>query len=180
MDYRAGSRTGKLASYHMFIFTGQVCTSNCVFTVGCFSLHYFLTGAPPATPVCAHLLRVLHCVHGLLIVMYFHRVCVWMSVCVCLINSLKVWLLKYYELSSLPVVFHLTVVLVHFYFHHGSLSFYFHPTNSVQCIALQDWTCFTYTVPSPVVNVDIIVPIMTFVLYVCQRMVCTVMYASRQ
>lgn len=51
MDYGAGSRTGKLVSYHMFKYTGQVCTSNCVFTVVYFSLlHCILTVASPAIP----------------------------------------------------------------------------------------------------------------------------------
>lgn len=66
MDYGAGSRTGKLVSYHMFKYTGQVCTSNCVFTVVYFSLHYFLVVAPPTTPVCTHPIHVLQCVYVLL------------------------------------------------------------------------------------------------------------------
>lgn len=78
-DYRAGSHTGKLVSYHMFKYTGQVCTANCVFTVVYFSLlHSFLTEASPTVP-CNILWSDLCVFTEFCILIYFDKPYAWVS-----------------------------------------------------------------------------------------------------
>lgn len=184
MDYGPRSRTGKLVSYHMF---KQVCVYSCVFYAlllsdcgsssnNCMNISY------SCSPMCV-------CFTKFSFFRYFTNF-VYEWACLLLLSRLDAfWQVSQSTVNSVcyQSSYSYTCCISSFFiscFHHTSLSFYSHPKKvsqvSMECTAPQDWTCFTYTVPQPVVNVDIIVPIMTFVLYVCQRMVCTVMYASRQ
>lgn len=94
MDYGDGSRTGKLVSYHMFKYTGQVCTSNCVFTVVHFSLfHYFLIVTPPTKPVCSHPISNMSscCMYVLLNLVFWYIFINFVYGWVCVSNRLKVF-----------------------------------------------------------------------------------------
>lgn len=59
MDYGAGSHTGKLVSYHMVKYTGQVCTSNGVYSY--LLLPLLSDSNSPASPLCARPIHVLKC-----------------------------------------------------------------------------------------------------------------------
>lgn len=118
---------------------------------------------------CRHHLCVFKSVCRLLILICFHKVCVRMCVYFSLmVSDVAVTVLWVLCVTNL---FHLSVMV---------LFICTWRTHTCQCTAYLYRTHFTYTVPSPVVNINIVVPIMTFVLYICQRMVCTVMYASWQ
>lgn len=169
-----------------------ICLNRYVFTVVYFMLYYSLTVAPPVTTVWTYPIHVHRCVFVLLNLVFWDIFTnfVYEWACLLLLSRLDAfWQVSQSTVNSVcyQSSYSYTCCISSFFiscFHHTSLSFYSHPKKvsqvSMECTAPQDWTCFTYTVPQPVVNVDIIVPIMTFVLYVCQRMVCTVMYASRQ
>lgn len=75
MDYWAGSRTGKLVSYHMFKYTGQVCTSNCVFTAVFLSPLIPDCGTSNNTYMYTSYSRV--CINEFNILTYFHKLCVY-------------------------------------------------------------------------------------------------------
>lgn len=149
----------------MFLLPGLVSTSNCVFTVTSTLLQHYLSALSPLT--CS--------VNGMVYFTKFdtefYNFGAWMRRCACVCVCLcDVWV------TCIPVIFVFITVPSRLFF------FFFLPDKLLSVNALlckSDRASATLSL-SAVVNVDIVVPIMTFVLYVCQRMVCTVMYASRQ
>lgn len=78
----------------MFKYTGQVCTSNCVFTVVHFSLfHYFLIVTPPTKPVCSHPISNMSscCMYVLLNLVFWYIFINFVYGWVCVSNRLKVF-----------------------------------------------------------------------------------------
>lgn len=140
-DFRTCRQDGELASYYMF--TGQVCTSDCGFTVGYFPLFslWLLQRHLYALILFVHL----HCVCGILILIYsvllrFVSDCVCVSVCVA--NCLKH---RHRQSTTSSCCYQssysFTCCISGFIFPSWFSGFYFHLTDSqvsVQCIAPQD------------------------------------------